>query len=399
MRIGMILDSSFPVDDRVEKEARTLIEAGFEVHLLCLSFGNQSLQEQINGIHISRVFLNKQVYKKLSALILTFPFYNWFWKKRIQKFVLKKNIDVLHIHDLPLCGISIDIAQKYNIPLVADMHENYPMLISESRHSNTLLGKILISKKKWFVKEKEWLEKIKHIIVVADEMKQRLQAVLPEIKNFAVVPNTIHINDFLKLQKRDHERSAKYKDDFIILYYGGLGRLRGIETVIEAVSLLKGKITRLRFVIVGTGSVMNELKIKVKNDGLQKSVSFEGWQEQSVLNAYMENADICVLPHIKSVQTDNSSPNKLFIYMLFKKPVIASNCHSIQKIIEEYDCGLIYKSGDSEHLARQIQELYTNSSKAEQLGENGHLAVKTHFNWSKTSQPLIDLYKKIEMDV
>jgi len=32
MKIGMVLDRPFPVDERVEKEAFSLIKAGFEVH-------------------------------------------------------------------------------------------------------------------------------------------------------------------------------------------------------------------------------------------------------------------------------------------------------------------------------------------------------------------------------
>ena len=394
----MVLDKPFPVDDRVEKEAKTLVDAGFEVHLLCLTFGEQPKEEIIYGIHVHRVFLNEQVFKKLSALILTFPFYSRFWKKNIYKFVMENDIQALHIHDLPLCGIGIEIAHQSSIPLVADMHENYPMFISEARHSNTLLGKFLINKQKWFIKEKEWLEKINNIIVVADEMKLRLQSILPNTKNYTVIPNTIHMSDFLKQQQKAPERSAKYVDDFVLLYYGGLGRSRGIETVIEAVSLLKPKIDRLKFVIVGTGSIVNELKRLAQEKGVGNQVVFEGWQNQSVLNAYMENTNICIVPHIKSVQTDNSSPNKLFIYMMFKKPVIATDCRSIQRIIEKYKCGLIYQSGDSKELAGQILELYHHPEQANQLGENGYEAIKNHLNWHKTSQPLIELYKKIEMD-
>ena len=35
--IGMLLEDSFPFDIRVEKEATSLISAGYKVHLLCLS--------------------------------------------------------------------------------------------------------------------------------------------------------------------------------------------------------------------------------------------------------------------------------------------------------------------------------------------------------------------------
>ena len=35
MKILMVLENQFPDDERVEKEALSLIEAGHEVHLLC----------------------------------------------------------------------------------------------------------------------------------------------------------------------------------------------------------------------------------------------------------------------------------------------------------------------------------------------------------------------------
>ena len=57
----------------------------------------------------------------------------------------------------------------------------------------------------------------------------------------------------------------------------------------------------------------------------------------------MKNSDICVIPHLKSEHTDNTSPNKLFYFMHFKKPVLASNCNYIQEIVEEENCGMIYE--------------------------------------------------------
>ena len=35
MKILMVLENQFPDDERVEKEALSLIKAGHEVHLLC----------------------------------------------------------------------------------------------------------------------------------------------------------------------------------------------------------------------------------------------------------------------------------------------------------------------------------------------------------------------------
>ena len=47
--IGMMLETAFPPDIRVEKEARALVAAGYEVHLLSVGDG----QRPENGRYIS----------------------------------------------------------------------------------------------------------------------------------------------------------------------------------------------------------------------------------------------------------------------------------------------------------------------------------------------------------
>ena len=153
MHIGMVLDRPFPPDDRVKKEAQSLIMAGYDVHLLCFKHKKEDNYEEISGIKVHRVFMLHWLYKKLSALILLVPNYSQFWYKHIRQFVKSEKIDVLHIHDLPLVGVGIKLKKEFNLILVADMHENYPIFISEIKFSNTFFGKILINKSEWFNKE------------------------------------------------------------------------------------------------------------------------------------------------------------------------------------------------------------------------------------------------------
>ena len=45
MRIGMILDKSFPPDPRVENEARLLMDDGHELYLFCLDFDGATSED------------------------------------------------------------------------------------------------------------------------------------------------------------------------------------------------------------------------------------------------------------------------------------------------------------------------------------------------------------------
>ncbi len=395
----MILDQQFPLDERVEKEALTLIENGFDVSLLCFNFGGKKRDEQYKKIQISRVYMPRFVFKKLSALILTWPFYRWFWKYHIKKFVQREKPDALHIHDLPLCGIGIKLKNVFNLPVVADMHENYPEMVTEMAYANTIPGKVLINKKKWFEKEKEWLNQVDRIIVVVREMQDRLEATLSAKKSYSIVPNTLNITTFSASQKESSEKMSGLNGRFVITYFGGLDSVRGIETLIEAANLLRNKIKTLKVLIVGSGSLLDTYRKKSNEQGLMDIIQFEGWQDPAYLGTYMKYTTCCIIPHLKSPQTDNSSPNKLFIYMMFKKAIIASNCMSVEKIITDANCGLIFESGNAKALSEKILQLYHDPALLDALGENGYNALLEKYEWEKTSLPLVELYKNLKEEI
>ena len=396
MRIGMILDRPFPPDDRVEKEARSLIVAGHELYLLCFKHGKEAAIEEYQGIHVRRVFMPRWLFKKLSALNLVLPFYKRFWYKHIVNFLELQKIDVLHIHDLPLVGVALKIKEQFKIPVVADMHENYPVFLSESKFANTLSGKIFINKQKWYSKEQEWLNQADRIVVVVDGMKERLKKVLEQKNNFTVVPNCPLVDLVKKAQKALPEIHSKFKDDFVVFYFGGLDSRRGLDDLLEAAAQLKAKITNLKIVIVGEGSYKKFLLNKIQMLQLTDWVVFEGWQPTHYLKSYLDVSDVCVIPHLKSPQWDNSSPNKLYLYMIFKRPIVTSNCLSIQNIIEREKCGLVYESGNAAQLAEKILYLYQNPEQGIEMGQRGARAVTEKYDWNIKVQQLINMYKEMD---
>jgi len=397
LRIGMVLDNRFPPDERMEKEAVSLIDAGFEVYLLCFTFGDKPAEENYRGINLRRVYMPQNLYKKLSALILTVPFYRWFWYWKIKRFVKQEKIDCLHIHDLPLCGVGLKIRQKYKMPLIADMHENYPVLIEQEKWANNFWGNLLISKKRWYRIEKKWLAQVDYIICVADEMQERLERIVGYNKEYTVLPNYIDPEPFLRQQEPSSEIEEKFKGKFGILYYGGFDSMRGIETLLEAGKILKDKIANLMLILIGTGSILPELQRFALHLGISDWVAFEGWQNPANLKSYMKNTRITVIPHLKSDQTDNSSPNKIFVFMLEKKPVVSTNCRSLEKIITENECGLIYPSADSQELANKIYVLFQNPDLCEKMGNNGFRAVMGRYNWPDSVKKLIKLYQLLSL--
>ena len=144
MRIGMLLDNSFPPDSRVENEAVSLIRAGHEVHLFSLCYKQkQPLQEVYNGIQVHRYPVGKLLYK-FSALAYTLPVYHFFVQSRIADFIRKNNLEALHIHDMMLAKAAFDANKKFDLPTVLDLHENRPEIMRHYRWVNNLSGRLLV---------------------------------------------------------------------------------------------------------------------------------------------------------------------------------------------------------------------------------------------------------------
>src|SRR6056297_2229208 len=108
MKILMVLNEEFPPDHRVEKEADSLMGAGYQIVLLCYTTRQDlPLQEDYKGMQVKRFRMKPNLRNKLNALFLVVPFYRWIWKKHIEQIIRKDAIEAIHIHDLPLSDVGL----------------------------------------------------------------------------------------------------------------------------------------------------------------------------------------------------------------------------------------------------------------------------------------------------
>ena len=397
MKIGMVLDNGFFGDLRVENEVMSLRAAGFEVSVLCFEHKDKHTPiQQYHGADIIKVYLPLSFKKKMKGLanFIIDP-YTSFWAKQISKYIDDHSIDVLHIHDLYMLGAAYkaNSKSKSKLPIVADLHENYPAALRYYKFSTTFPGNVLISVPKWERTEKKWVNQADYVITVIEEAQKRYQKL--GAKQVYVVANYVNRSEFLGSHKNSLTQANA--SSYSALYVGGFDTHRGIEAVVKAIPKIKTKIPEFKLVLVGTGSNENDLKHLAKELDVESAVSFEGWQNPNQLPAYLDASDICLIPHLKTEHTDNTIPHKLFQYMLLKKPVVATNCDPIERIVNETKSGLIYASNNSEEFADKIIELYSNKNLGFQMGENGYKAVKEKYNWEETSKTLIDLYSRIQL--
>lgn len=395
MRIGMILDASFPPDPRVENEAVSLVKNGHEVFLFCLKYNKKQEDEIINGILIKRYASNKLEYK-LSALAYTIPIYSFLMKKKIKNFIKNHDIEALHIHDIKVAEAVFKANKNYNLPVVLDLHDNMPEVMKLYPHLQKFPGKYIISPKKWKIKEEEFIRKADKVISVSPEFLETLAIRLPKEKEkLILVPNTIRTS-FFKDYIVEQSILEKYKNNFVLLYLGDTHLRRGLQTAIAAVATLKISIPNIKLVIVGKNTTDTILKKQVRDLEIADYIDFEGWQNVSLFQSYILASSICISPLHRNLQHDVAYANKIFQYMSFAKPLLVSNATAQQKLIEKVNAGLVHIDRDITDFTNKVLQLYKNEDLRTVLGKNGKEFVQNEFCWEETSKKLLHLYDNLQ---
>ncbi|MBU1701157.1 MAG: glycosyltransferase family 4 protein [Candidatus Eisenbacteria bacterium] len=400
IRIGMLLDHPFPPDPRVAQEGRSLVEDGQEVHLFCVDWAGQPKRERVDGIEVHRYSMSKTFHNKAGALSLTLPLYTAWFRRRLASFLKQHRIEALHIHDLPLAAVGWQAARAHGIPLILDLHENYPAALRTYGYARSFLGRLLIWPSAWERFEKRMVHSADHIVVVIEEARDRIMSLAVPNERISVVPNTVDLETFLKFSLDAELISRMPADRYRILYTGGFDEHRGLDTAVKAMALaVHGEETskvHLEMTLVGTGRNRAALERLAENLSVADHLRFEGWQPYTTFPSYIAASHVGLIPHLKTPHTDSTIPHKLFHYMCLGRPVIVTNCRPLERIVKETGAGLVVPHSHPEAMASAIHKLKDPALRKE-MGERGRKAVQEHYHWSRTIDPLLQLYRKIAL--
>ncbi len=383
-----IWDADYPWDIRVDKITRSLAKSNYNVHIVCRNLRGEPAKEILGGVTINR--LRPVRHEKLNgALSIPLPI-SPIWLKRIYEVVKENRIELIIVRDLPLSLNALIAGRYFRIPVVFDMAEDYPaMLAGINRVNNSITNKIIRNPNIAAFIEKIVCLNADAIMVVVEESKDRLVRLGIDSNKIIVVSNTPDL-DFFSNEKNERKADRIFQ----LLYVGGIQMGRGIQTVIEAVSILSPIIPKIHFKIIGDGYAKERLMDIAIAYKIEQYIEFIGFVGHSQLSSYISRSDICVIPHTLNDQTRTTIPNKLFDYMAMAKPVISTDIPPLTRIINQEHCGLVFNNKDPNDLAEKII-LLQDKKKRMEYGENGLIAVRNKYNWDIDCKKLLKLIKRL----
>jgi glycosyltransferase involved in cell wall biosynthesis len=157
------------------------------------------------------------------------------------------------------------------------------------------------------------------------------------------------------------------EDAFVVGYSGNLGRVHEFDTFVDAATLLKDD-ARIRFLVIGRGPRLADVKERVKAAGLA-NVAFRGHQPRERLAESLSVPDV----HLSVLQPRFEGlvhPSKLYGIMAAGRPTlfIGDAKGQTAEILADCGAGVAVACGDANALAREIVALRDDPARSRRMG-------------------------------
>jgi glycosyltransferase involved in cell wall biosynthesis len=172
-----------------------------------------------------------------------------------------------------------------------------------------------------------------------------------------------------------------------LLYLGRLTPIKGIENLLDAISILDDPQVTLSIFGSGEPAYTVELQARAKQAGLLDGrVKFHGHAEYEEKTAAFQDADVFILPS----HSENFGM-AIAEALAHSVPVIASR-ETPWKDLEAKRCGL-WVANDPHSLAESIKTIRKMDLTG--MGKNGHQWMKNEYSWDVLGMNMLDLYRKM----
>ena len=199
-----------------------------------------------------------------------------------------------------------------------------------------------------------------------------------------VIPLGVNRDTFHPIMDTPREKDS-------LLFVGRLDRRKGIDFLLQALTLVQRQIPGVRLYIASRGSMPSHPKEQILKNNLQDNVIHLGFVGDNELNTWYNKVDCCVVPSVfegfglTAVEA-----------MAAGTAVIATDVDGLRCIIQNEKNGLLAEYGAPESLAACIIRLLRNDTLRARLTGQGTLDAQINYNWNSAISNMVNLFENIQ---
>lgn len=363
-RILVAVNNDLVTDARVHKVCISLEEAGYSVCLIGLR--RKASAELLRSYSVRRF----RMWVKGGPLL-----YAEFNARLLFSLLFTKG-DAVLCNDTDALLACYTAAKIRRLPLIFDAHELFPELPE-------VVDRPLV-RKVWQKIEDGVFPRLKYCYTVcrsiADYYWERYGLKMEVVRN---IPSHEPENTVI------HPVDLNRKEKYMLLYQGAVNVGRGIEWLIETMKFLPD----CCLVICGGGDCLREMKKLAFDSGYAERILFTGRVPQQELKRYTVQADLgFVLLEKLGLSYYFALPNRIFDYMRFGVPVLATDFPEIKRVVEEAQSGRLITHYEPAYLAQEIRQTlqeWESPEKRERLKETAR-----QYSWENEEKALLKVVER-----
>ena len=382
MRHCMVVHSHYPIGEpRVERQAKALIQRGYQVDVICLRSDQEKPFERVDGVDIFRLPVQRhrgrgpafQMIEYMAFFILAFF--------RLSVLYLQRRYNSVQIHNLPDFLVFTALVPKLGgARIILDLHDLMPEFFASSFKTgmeNAAVRLLLIEEKLscWFAN---------HVITVTELWRKSLIGRGVSSEKVSVVMNVADDSIFQRLPIPVTGGEEKPTNSFNLIYHGTLAHRYGIDLLIEALAKIHPQIPEIHLVIHGRGDFIEELRRQAQDLNIESLITFSTrYLPMTDIPRMIQQADLGIVPYRRDVFTDGILPTKLMEYVALGVPVLAADTPIIREYFSE-SMVQYFQSGDSDDLAKNILWLYQHRDRLAELAQNAD-QFNLQYSWNRVA--------------
>jgi glycosyltransferase involved in cell wall biosynthesis len=199
------------------------------------------------------------------------------------------------------------------------------------------------------------------------------------------IPNGVDFND-VDSSLNEETKKPDLTGRKLILYVGRLHKIKRVEDLIVAFSILIKKGWNAFLLIVGDGKEKEKLIKLTEELGLKGKVIFAGSIEHKSVYKLMRLSNVLVLPSVAE-----GNPRALLEAMACKVPVVATNVPGIKDLIVNGEDGLLVEPFNPVNLSEAIERVIADDELSKKISEKAYEKVRKEFDLKNILKLNLDL--------
>ena len=179
----------------------------------------------------------------------------------------------------------------------------------------------------------------------------------------------------------------------VILFFGMIKKVKGLDVLLESFKKVVDKHPDIILLIAGRpwkDDFCNYQQIIEKNNLENNIVLHTRYIPQNDVEHYYCASDLVVLPYKKIYQS-----GVLMMALSYERPVLVSDLPPLKEVINDNQNGFLFKSENSNDLAKKLNIILSSSEKLEKVQKNGYKLINEKFGWDAIGRLTLNAYQNL----